>query len=76
MVAGWSGDGKWMDALDIVKRDMPKWGGGREISFEGTLGTMPIKIDAEAAENVFGMKFLGFEEQVVSVAEYYLSLKT
>jgi len=66
----------WMDALVIVGRLFPgDVGEGKRIAVGGSVGRVEMILDALKTEEAFGMKFEGFEEQVRTVTEYYLSLK-
>ena len=40
----------------------------------GPRATLPFKLDTRKAEEVFGIEFIGFEDQVKSVTEHYLEL--
>lgn len=64
----------WADALKIVAENYPKAVAAGTLPNNGSRATLPLKLDARKAEEVFGIEFIGFEDQVKSVTEHYLEL--
>ncbi|KAF6787091.1 3-beta hydroxysteroid dehydrogenase [Colletotrichum sojae] len=65
---------KWNDAKEIARRCFDRAVSDGLLPLEGNTMTRPIRLDASETEQIFGWKFLGFEEQVKSVVEHYLEL--
>lgn len=63
---------KWNDIRAIVKKHFPEAVEKAILSTEGDCGTIEFPYDAKKTEETFGIKFKGFEEQVVSVVGHYL----
>ncbi|KAL8815297.1 MAG: hypothetical protein Q9223_005551 [Gallowayella weberi] len=63
---------RWNDAKEIVRRRFPEAVGKGLLPLKGSTVTKVWKIDGGKAERVFGFKYRGFEEQVVSVVGQYL----
>lgn len=63
---------RWNDAIDIVRREFP----GVMLPDSGNADTNELPIDVSATEQAFGLRFLGFEEQVKSVVGHYLELRS
>ncbi|KAF2666189.1 NAD(P)-binding protein [Microthyrium microscopicum] len=62
------------DYQEIVNRRFPSTIENGRLPNNGTLTTKSLKLDASKAETVFGFKFQGYEEQVVSVVRQYLEI--
>jgi hypothetical protein len=66
----------WAQGFDIVKKHFPKE--CAEGIFKGDTIAWPptgkLLVDSTKAEKAFGLKFKGFEEQVVSTVGQYLEL--
>ena len=67
---------RWEDALDIVKKHFPKAVENRTFPLSGSNPTRRLIFDNEYTKKTLGIEFVSFEEQVKSVAEQYLELKT
>lgn len=61
----------WDDAIEIVKRHFPKEVESGLFPLGGSQASNLIKFDATRTEEVFGIKFKSFEEQIVSLAGWY-----
>lgn len=61
----------WDDAIEIVKKNFPEQ---KTFNLSGTQMTRTLKIDSSRTEEVFGIKFQGYEEQVTSVVKHYLEV--
>lgn len=59
------------DALEIVQRRFPKEVAKGVFPLGGHQKSNNVKFDTSETERVFGFKFKGFEDQIVSVAEWY-----
>ncbi|TDZ41276.1 NAD-dependent epimerase/dehydratase FUM13 [Colletotrichum trifolii] len=66
---------RWNDAKLIAKRNFPEAVERKLVSSSGSVGTTPIVFDASATEEVFGMSFQSFEEQVKSVVGHFVELR-
>jgi hypothetical protein len=71
VIKAWRLFNKWGDTIDIVKRHFPKKVESGHFPLGGTLASNLIKFDATRTEDVFGIKFKSFEEQVVRLAGWY-----
>lgn len=65
---------KWEDVFEIIKRKFPDEVAKGVLPNNGSIVSGPIKIDEKRSEEIFGMKYRGFEEQVEDVVKFYLSL--
>ncbi|KAL8803410.1 MAG: hypothetical protein Q9182_003208 [Xanthomendoza sp. 2 TL-2023] len=63
---------RWDDATEIVRRRFPEAVGKGLLPLKGSTETKVCKVDGRKAERVFGFRYMGFEEQVVSVVGQYL----
>ena len=64
----------WQNASRIIAEAFPKAVAKGLVSIEGIQPTNRSRIDATLAEETFGFKFLGYDEQVRSVVKHYLEL--
>jgi nucleoside-diphosphate-sugar epimerase len=64
----------WSDAIEIVSRNFPEAVKKGVLPNNGTSQTKKTKVDVSRTEEVFGFKFLSYEEQVKSVTRQYLGL--
>lgn len=64
----------WQTATEIVAKNFPQAVAKGFLANNGVEDTRRGRIDATRSEEVFGFKFLGFEEQVKSVVAHYLEL--
>lgn len=62
------------DAHDIVARRSPKEVQDGSLKITGDQPTKLLKLDTTQTEQVFGIQFKSYEEQVVSVLERYVEL--
>ncbi|OAP63508.1 hypothetical protein AYL99_02735 [Fonsecaea erecta] len=67
---------KWDDAIDIVKRHFPEAVEKGVFPLGGSQTSLPMPFDASKTEEVFGIKFKNFEEQIVSLAGHYIEVAT
>lgn len=66
---------RWEEVAGILERDFRDGVEKGVLSMEGKQSTAPIDIRGEETEEVFGFRYLSFEEQVKSVVGQYLELK-
>jgi len=64
----------WQDATRIVAEKFPEAVAKGILPNNGIQGTRAAKIDGKRSEELFGLKFRSFEEQVESVVGHYLEL--
>ena len=62
---------EWTNVYEIIRKKFPDQ---TVLPNNGKVGSLPIQINAKRSEEVLGIKFRGFEEQVENVIAYYLSL--
>jgi nucleoside-diphosphate-sugar epimerase len=74
LVAGGLEGTRWEDSFDIVARHFPEAVKAGILKNNGTILTVPKKIDASASEKALGLQYLSYEEQVKDVVEHYLGL--
>ncbi|KAG6356020.1 hypothetical protein INS49_015405 [Diaporthe citri] len=67
---------RWNDAKDMAAKSFPAAEKTRLLVKSGNVGTTEIEIDASLAEDTFGLRFKGFDEQVESLVGQFLELKT
>ncbi|OAL37396.1 hypothetical protein AYO20_03245 [Fonsecaea nubica] len=65
---------KWDDAIDIVKKHFPQAVEQGVFPLGGSQPSSPMPFDASKTEEVFGIKFKNFEEQIVSLAGHYIEV--
>ncbi|KAL8668351.1 MAG: hypothetical protein Q9168_007022 [Polycauliona sp. 1 TL-2023] len=63
---------QWNDAKEIVRKRFPDAVDKGLLPLQGSTETRTMKVDGSKAERVFNFKYKDFEEQIVSVMEYYL----
>ncbi|KAL9625661.1 MAG: hypothetical protein Q9160_000375 [Pyrenula sp. 1 TL-2023] len=66
---------RWDDAEEIVRRNFPDAVAKGLFPFGGEQPTKILNVDNTLTQKALGIEFLGYEEQVKSVAEHYLKLK-
>ncbi|KKY39422.1 putative nad dependent epimerase dehydratase [Diaporthe ampelina] len=71
-----SQESRWNDAKVMAARSFPAAEKTRFLVKTGNVDTTEIEIDASLAENTFGLRFKGFDEQVESLVGQFLQLKT
>ena len=72
---GYPGAGTvWQDAMQIVAKNYPKAVANEIFPNDGVQETRKGRVDARRSEELFGIKFLTFEDQVKSVANHFLQL--
>ena len=64
----------WEDALEIVRRRFPEAVRKGVVPCTGHTATKRGRVDARRVETTFGVRFRGFEEQVLGVVGQYISL--
>lgn len=67
---------RWNDAKDMAATLFPVAEKTRLLVKSGNVDTTEIDIDASLAEDTFGLRFKGFEDQVESLVGQFLELKT
>jgi nucleoside-diphosphate-sugar epimerase len=67
---------RWEESLDLVARHFPEAVKAGTLKNNGTILSVPQKINASASEKALGLKYLNYEEQVTDVVGYYLELLT
>ena len=72
--SGGKGGTVFEDAIEIVKKNFPTQVKEGMFPLNGSLPTKKIKVSSERTEEVFGIKFAGYEEQVNSVVQHYIDL--
>jgi nucleoside-diphosphate-sugar epimerase len=65
----------WQNATRIAAEHFPKAVEKGFLPNNGLQPTRKLRVDAKKTEEVMGVKFLSFEEQVKSVVEHFLELK-
>ena len=65
---------QWDDAVDIVKQHFPSEVEQGIFPLGGSNKSILVAFDASKTEEVFGIKFKSFEDQIVSLAGYYAGL--
>ncbi|KAH3910203.1 hypothetical protein HBI56_078620 [Parastagonospora nodorum] len=65
---------RWEESLDFVARYFPEAVKAGTLKNNGTILSVPQKIDASASEKALGLKYLSHEEQVTDVVGHYLEL--
>ncbi|EXJ74211.1 uncharacterized protein A1O5_02506 [Cladophialophora psammophila CBS 110553] len=65
---------KWDDTIDIVKNHFPTAVEKGVFPLGGSQTSLPMPFDASKTENILGIKFKDFEEQVVSLAGHYIEV--
>jgi nucleoside-diphosphate-sugar epimerase len=65
----------WGDAIEIVNRHFPEAVKKGVLPNTGLTPTKRTRVDVRRTEEVFGIKFQGYEEQVKSLVGQYLMLK-
>lgn len=66
---------RWNDARDVAARLFPEAMEKKFLLGTGSVGTTPITIDVEFAQQTLGVRFKGFESQVKSVVAQFLELR-
>ncbi|GKT52487.1 NAD-dependent epimerase/dehydratase fum13 [Colletotrichum spaethianum] len=66
---------RWNDAKLIAKRNFIEAVECGIVSKSGSVGTVNLDFDASITENVFGMKLLSFEDQVMSALSQYIEMR-
>jgi nucleoside-diphosphate-sugar epimerase len=66
---------EWEEVTEIVGREFPDAVEKGILPNSGTARTHPVFIDSGLAEEVFGFRHLGLEEQVRSVVGHYLEVR-
>lgn len=64
----------WADAVGIVERHFPQAVKDGVLPLGGRQSTKKIHLDARRTEEVFGVEWEGFEQQVVALTRHYLEL--
>lgn len=64
----------WDDALEIVRRRFPEAVRRGVVPCMGHTATNMGRADARKVETTFGIRFRGFEEQILGVVGQYISL--
>lgn len=64
----------WTDTIKTVEKYFPEAVAKGILPLGGNTQTSRRKIDGSKAERVFGMKMIGFEEQIVSLVGQYVEL--
>lgn len=62
----------WSQSLEIVKKNFPQAVKDKIFPLNGYQPNVRVNFDSSGSEEILGFKFLGFEEQIVSVASHYL----
>ncbi|KAK9234302.1 hypothetical protein V1525DRAFT_413527 [Lipomyces kononenkoae] len=65
---------RWEESLQLAKQYFPNEVEQGILPTAGTVGTLPVKIDASQTEKVLGLKLRSFEEQVKDILSYYVQL--
>lgn len=64
----------WADGLEIAKKHFPEAVEKGILPLGGETVTAKRMIDSSKVENVFGIKLMGFEEQMLSLVGQYVEL--
>ena len=65
----------WETELDIVAEEYSPEVKSSTLPNNGVISTLPIEIDEKKSEEILGMKFRSFADQVKNVVGHYLELK-
>ncbi|KAJ0114816.1 nad dependent epimerase dehydratase [Diaporthe amygdali] len=71
-----SQESRWNDAKDMAIRSFPVAEKTRLLVKSGNVDTTEIEIDGSLAEDTFGLRFKGFQDQVESLVGQFLDLKS
>ena len=66
---------RWENSFDIVRKYFPEAVADGTFPLTGENPTLKVNFDNSWTQKTLGMEFVGYEEQVRSVAEHYLELK-
>lgn len=64
----------WADTITIATKHFPKAVAKGILPLGGNTQTARRRVDGSKAEKVFGLKMIGFEEQIVSLVGQYVEL--
>ena len=64
----------WTDTIKIAEKHFPTAVAKGILPLGGNTQTLRRKVDASKAEKVFGIKMIGFEEQMVGLVGQYVEL--
>jgi nucleoside-diphosphate-sugar epimerase len=67
---------EWDSAIEIVKKHFPEAVESGIFPLGGSQRSVPLSFDARETEKVFEFKFNSFEEQIVSVAGWYVEVSS
>jgi hypothetical protein len=70
-----SGSVRWRDVNGIVTEGFKPEVENGTLKLHGKMDTRAVRFDTAVTEEVFGIKWVGFEEQVKSVVGHYLEIK-
>jgi nucleoside-diphosphate-sugar epimerase len=71
-----SGPVRWDDAIGIAKREFRDAFKKRVLIKDGSVGTTELPMDTTLTELTFRFEFAGYEEQVKSIVEQFLELRS
>lgn len=74
MMSGGVSGNVWGDSVDIVKKHFPEAVEDGRLPANGSQPTKRLLIDTNSTEEILGIKFRSYEEQVVDVTKHYLEL--
>jgi len=74
MTSGALGDNRWEDARDIVKKQFPEAVKDGRLPANGLQPTKKVLYDTSKTEEILGIKFRSFEDQIVEATKQYLEL--
>ena len=66
---------RWEDSFDVVRKYFPEAVKDGTFPLTGENPTLKVNVDNSWTRKTLGMEFVGYEEQVRSVAEHYLELR-
>ncbi|KAF2270983.1 NAD(P)-binding protein [Lojkania enalia] len=64
---------QWESAWEIFEREFPEAAKSGNFT-KGNVVTTPMRFDTKKSEEILGMKYMGYEEQVKHVVSHYLTL--
>ena len=64
----------WTDTIKIAEKHFPTAVAKGILPLGGNTQTLKRRVDGSKAEKVFGMKMIGFEEQIVGLVGQYVEL--
>jgi len=74
MMSGGVEGNTWGESIDVVKKHFPEAVKDGRLPVNGSQPTKRLLFDSSRTEEVLGIKFRNYEEQVIDVTKHYLEL--